>query len=76
MPSVSEDLGKLKFSYMAGGCAKILKSLWKNVWQFLIKLSIHFIHSAIQGKREKYILMFLAALFITTRSGKQSKCLS
>lgn len=32
---------ELEFSRLVSGSVKMIQLLWKNVWQFLIKLNIH-----------------------------------
>ena len=66
---------------------KLIQPLWKTVWRFLEKLGIKppydpaiplvGIHSEeIKIEKDTCIPLFLAALFIITRTWKQLRCLS
>lgn len=41
MPNAGEEAEKLGNSHTAGGYVKRYSELWKTVWQFLTKLSMH-----------------------------------
>ena len=65
----------------------MIQSIWKTIWRFLKKLGIKppydpaiplvGIHSEeIKIEKDTCIPLFLAALFIITRTWKQLRCLS
>lgn len=39
--NTGEHTEELELSHLVSGSVKMIQLLWKNVWQFLIKLNIH-----------------------------------
>ena len=75
-----------KHSSIAGGIASLYNPLWKSVWQFLRKLDIVLLEDpaipllgiypedVLTGNKDTCSTMFIAALFIITRSWKEPRC--
>jgi hypothetical protein len=81
-----EDVEREEHSSIAGGNCKLVQPLWKSLWWFLTKLDIVqtedpaipllgiYPEDVPTCNKDTCSTMFIAALFIITRSWKEPRC--